>query len=130
MTCFGFGLGCAAADEEIGVAHADGGFGEAWRDGGPCGEVGRKLDVAGIVEIEEALGRGGWGVGFGEAAADEEGFVGLCTLVEEFDGAVGDHVVACAFAVAFEDEDLVGVGGAWLSAGRTGRTPSGMGMRA
>ncbi len=83
MTCLRFGLGCAAADEEIGVAHADGGLGKAWGDGGPGGEVGRKLDLRGVVQIEEALRRGGWAVGLGEAAADEEGLWCPCALAQE-----------------------------------------------
>ena len=38
-------------------------------------------------------------------------------LIEELNGAVGDHVIACTFAVAVEDEDLVGVGGAFIVGG-------------
>ena len=68
----GFGLGCSAADKEVGVAHSDGGGGKSFGDGGPCGEVGRKLDLRGVVHVEEALRRSGRAVGFGEAAADEE----------------------------------------------------------
>ena len=61
----GFGLGCAAADEEVGVARADGGFGEAGRDGGPGGEVGRERDLVRVPEVEETLralaaGCGAW----------------------------------------------------------------------
>ena len=40
--------------------------------------------------------------------------------MEVLDGEVGDHVIASAFAIAFEDEDLVGVGGA-LVIGREDR---------
>ncbi len=124
-----FGLGCAAADEEIGVAHADGGFGKAFGHGGPGGEVGRKLDVVGVVEIEEALRCGGRAVRFGEAAADEEGLVRIvfCALVEVGDGAVGHQVVACTFAVAFEDEDLIGVSGALIVGGEDGQDAVGHG---
>ncbi len=126
---FGFGLGCAAADEEVGVAHADGGFGKAWRNGGPGGEVGWKLYLRRVVEIEEPLRGGGRAVRFGEAAADEEGFGGIVfsALVEEFDGEVGDHVIACTFAVAVEDEDLVGVGGALVVGGKYGEDAVGHG---
>ena len=42
--------------------------GQAAKSGGSC-------ELGGIVEIVEALRGFGWAVGFGEAAADEEGFV-------------------------------------------------------
>ncbi len=67
------------------------------------------------------------GVGFGEAAADEEGLGVFGAFLQVLDGEVGDHVVAGALAVAFEDEDLVGVGGALVIGGQDGQDAVGHG---
>src|SRR5207253_1858232 len=85
---------------------------ETERDRGPGREIRRKLDLAGVVDVEEALRSLRRAVRLGEAATDEEGlrWVGG-GLVEELDGEVCDEIVAGAFAVAVEDEDLVGVRG-------------------
>ena len=66
-------------------------------------------------------------MGFGEAAADEEGLGVLGAFLQVLDGEVGDHVVAGALAVAFEDEELVGVGGALVVGGQDGEDAVGHG---
>src|SRR6476646_676022 len=54
----GFALGRTAANEQVGVARADGSFRKAGRDGRPRGEVRRKVELGGVVHVEEALRRG------------------------------------------------------------------------
>ena len=124
----GLRLRRAAADEQVGVARADGGLGEARRDGGPCGKVRRQHDLFRVVQIEEALRRLRRAVGLGESAADEEGLVRVGgDLLQHLDGAVGNEVVSCALAVAVEHEDLIGVGGALVVAGKRRENPAGHG---
>ena len=104
-------LGCrgAATYKKVGVAHSNGGLGKASRNRWPGGKIGRQEDLPGIVQVEEALGRGGRAVWLGETATDEEGFV--FARPEILNGKISNQIVACPFSVAIEDENLIGVCG-------------------
>ncbi len=115
----GFGFAGGAADEEVGVAFADGGIGKAGRHGGPGGEIGCEFDLVNIVHVEEFLRGAGWAVRFDEAAAEEEGLI--LVLVEDFDGVVGGFVIGMAFALAVENDDAVGVRRLGKIAGKRGK---------
>ncbi len=104
---FGFFGGGVAIDEEVGVFGADGVRGEAFGDGGARGEIDGELDGVEGVEVVELLRGGGRGVGFGEAAGDEEGPVFV--LFECGDGELDVFVFDLVVANVRDDEGAVRV---------------------
>ena len=116
MTSLRLGLARAAADEQIGVALADGRAGKSRRHGRPRGEIRRQLDFFRVIQIEKSLRRGRRAVRFHKSARDEKRLV--LVFAQILNRAVGGVIIAVAFAVAVQHDDAVGIRGARIVRGQ------------
>ena len=111
MTSFASASGCAAADEKIRVTFSDGVARESlWGLSATRRSREVSLIFFDIVHMSRNFAaRARRAVRFDESAADEKRLVFVGAQI--FDGGVGGVIVGMPFAVAVENDELVGMGG-------------------